>query len=139
MLTWVELSHGTVTVNCAGDSHVELSAAMTFWQSVIPKGETTQEETVRVRFWYYGQHGANSISRYVTVPKWAEIAENYTASVREAVGGLMRDFRPSGHGQLLLWHGVPGRASFRCNRATISSSGRSNANCCRSRSRKGWG
>jgi hypothetical protein len=46
--------------------------------------------------------------RTIAVPEWDEISSNYAAQTRRQLDMVMREFRPSHGGQLVLWHGTPG-------------------------------
>lgn len=68
----------------------------------------TPAEEVGVHFWSSGRHGPNSTYRRIAVPEWAEVAENYTANVRDELGDLMDLKTWDKRGNLVLWSGPPG-------------------------------
>jgi ATPase family protein associated with various cellular activities (AAA) len=71
---------------------------------------------VPVTFWCWGGM-RRSTRRRLLVPSWAEIYGNYASATRALLGPLFDGFRPSGDGQLILWHGAPGTGKTHAIRA----------------------
>jgi hypothetical protein len=75
-----------------------------------------RRDELLVRFWAKGQDHARARRRRLDAPEWRDIAANYPAAVRRAVGQLVRARRP-GRGSVLLWHGAPGTGKTHALRA----------------------
>jgi hypothetical protein len=75
-----------------------------------------RSDELLVRFWAMGQDHARHRRRRLDAPQWRDIATNYPAAVRRALGSLVRARRP-GHGSVLLWHGDPGTGKTHALRA----------------------
>lgn len=78
--------------------------------------------TREVTFTHLGRHGTCRNRRRISVPAWAEIERNYSASVRHALGSLVAMDRPSEtstgvRGRIILLHGQPGTGKTTAIRA----------------------
>ena len=74
----------------------------------LPTPEPVARHDVPVAFWTYTPQGPIPSIRPIAVPEWDEIEANYAASTRTQLAAIMRGFRPSHGGQLILWHGEAG-------------------------------
>jgi hypothetical protein len=74
----------------------------------LPTPEPVARHDVPVTFWTYTPQGPMPSIRPIAVPEWDEIGANYAASTRTELAAIMRGFRPSHGGQLILWHGEAG-------------------------------
>jgi len=74
----------------------------------LPRPEPVARHDVPVTFWTYTPQGPMPSIRPIAVPEWDEIEANYAASTRTELAAIMRGFRPSHGGQLILWHGEAG-------------------------------
>src|SRR5207253_337552 len=71
--------------------------------------ETEADKEIPVIFWFRDtEDRPKSITRMIPGPNWADIQENYPPRTQAGLGRLMDGFRPSSHGQLILWQGEPG-------------------------------
>jgi len=69
------------------------------------------EHIIDLHFWSLASNGPNLIRRKIAVPKWDEIAPNYSYETYTGLSKMLaKDFRPESlvTGQLLLWYGPPG-------------------------------
>jgi hypothetical protein len=71
-----------------------------------PKEKKDKEPpTIHVDFWTV----KTQFPRAIEAPKWKSISDNYAATTKDQLSGLMAGkYRPSAAGQLILWHGLPG-------------------------------
>ncbi len=74
----------------------------------FPPPDPSSAHEVPITFWTYGPHGPQPSFRSIGVPGWEEISANYSLEPREQLEQIMRGFKPSHGGQLLLWHGDAG-------------------------------
>jgi hypothetical protein len=79
-----------------------------------------RDDELLVRFWAHSDHKAHARRRRLDAPQWREIAPNYPAAVRRALGPLVRARGP-GSGTVLLWHGAPGTGKTHALRALARS------------------
>lgn len=81
----------------------------------------TRERSIRTTFWQMGRNCPSQWSRIVAVPRWADIAHLYPATVRSALEQLMayRATDASAGGRLVLWHGPPGTGKTTAVRALM--------------------
>jgi primosomal protein N' len=77
-------------------------------RALFPVPDPSSSREVPVTFWTYTPHGPMPAPRTISVPEWDEISSNYAAETRRQLDTVMREFRPSHGGQLVLWHGTPG-------------------------------
>ena len=108
-LAHVSLQRGTAYVRIAARSVDTLATAKAWIRERYPEADSVEEQRIRVTFWSMSPRCAKRTTRRIEVPDWAEIADNYPASVREMLRGLIgEDFQPGQGGRLVLWHGEPG-------------------------------
>jgi hypothetical protein len=108
-LALVTLGRGSLSVTVCGPSHDEAEACLNSIRQRFPESEAPIEQVVPITFWHYSDSGPTSARRDIEVPDWGEIVANYAETpTRRDLGPLMRGFRPSSGGRILLWHGEPG-------------------------------
>lgn len=78
-----------------------------------------RNDHVRIRFWYNTSSGPTNVTRNILVPDWPTIRENYEPKTLGSLEYLMNDFRPSGGGQLIIFHGEPGTGKSYSLRALL--------------------
>lgn len=78
-------------------------------------------DQVKVRFWYNTNQGPANISRNIVVPDWKKIQGNYEPQTLDSLEYLMKEFKPSGGGQLIIFHGPPGTGKSYSLRALLDS------------------
>lgn len=101
-------SPGHVFVVAGANERVAVDALFDRLRAELPTPDPSSKHEVPVTFWTYGAQGPSQSWRSIAVPGWDEIEANYRTKTRTPLGELMRDFRPSSGGQLILWHGPPG-------------------------------
>jgi hypothetical protein len=101
-------NHGSLYVQVAADTALAIPDLMAEAKSLWPARKPKTSMMVPINFWSYGGNGPEHITRDVDGLKWDDIEANYSASVRDEVGFVVRDFQPTSSGQLILWTGLPG-------------------------------
>lgn len=105
----------SVSVQVAATEHDIAEVIGSDIRSRIPEPSA---ETVPVRVWSHRCDGnVTSADRHIEAPRWSAIAQNYAASTRHALSGLLPMVRPEGAGKLVLWHGPPGTGKTTAVRA----------------------
>ena len=84
------------------DSHIK-----TLQKIYTPEPEQI-EDKVKIRFWYNTQHGPAQVTRTISVPRWNSIEHNYNPETLKGLNYLMKEFKPSTGGQLIIMTGEPG-------------------------------
>lgn len=108
-LAVVWIGSGVATIHLAAETIQGLAAGESLLRQRLPERVPTDDQTVPVAFWSYGQCGPAELSRSIGVPAWADIDGNYPVDVAARLAPLMSpDYRPGGRGQLILWYGEPG-------------------------------
>ena len=107
--------HGSCEVVVAGRDGAAVQRACERLVSALRQAAPRRDELL-VRFWAMGQDHARARRRRLEAPEWRDIAANYPAAVRRAIGQLVRARRP-GRGSVLLWHGAPGTGKTHALRA----------------------
>jgi hypothetical protein len=104
----VTIGGGWLHVRVASSSDEGVAAAFQVLRALFPVPDPSSSREVPVTFWTYTPHGPMPAPRTISVPEWDEISSNYAAETRRQLDTVMREFRPSHGGQLVLWHGTPG-------------------------------
>jgi hypothetical protein len=107
-LVLLSLASGFVYAMAAARDEKATSRAIARLRELLPTPEPTAAQEVPVMFWTYTPQGPMPSMRKISVPEWDEIRDNYTDSTRGGLDAIMRGFRPSHGGQLILWHGEVG-------------------------------
>jgi Domain of unknown function (DUF5925) len=107
-LVLLSLFAGMLHVQVAGNDAERAATVLAELKELFPPTDPDAAHKVNVQFWTYSRQGPVASFREVAVPEWAEVEANYTASARAGLAQLMRDFRPTHGGQLILWHGEAG-------------------------------
>lgn len=79
--------------------------------------EDVCQVAIRFRTWA-GDH-TTAYRRRLDIYQWETIRDNYMGGTQAALDHVMREFRPDGSGQLLLWDGPPGTGKTSALRALI--------------------
>jgi hypothetical protein len=106
---------GSCEIVVAGRDHTAVRRASDRLARALRQGGRRSDELL-VRFWAKGRDGARARRRRLEAPQWRDIATNYPAAVRRALGTLVRARGP-GSGSVLLWHGPPGTGKTHALRA----------------------
>jgi hypothetical protein len=104
----VTIGGGWLHLRIAGPDDEAVAAALESLRSLFPLPDPSSSREVPVTFWTYTPHGPMPAPRTIAVPEWDEISSNYAEATRRQLDAVMREFRPSHGGQLVLWHGTPG-------------------------------
>lgn len=105
---YISLANGHVTVKIAYRTVAQFVEMVTAVEAAFPKSVIGEKQRVPLTFWALTVHGPRQTTRKIDVPRWGEIEGNYGAATRKMMAYMVRDFRPSDGGQLLLWSGEPG-------------------------------
>jgi SpoVK/Ycf46/Vps4 family AAA+-type ATPase len=98
-----------VTIRLAAGDQDALDQAERLLRERLPEPEKDATNQVTVEFFHWDQrHGPTWTNRTLAVPNLAEIAGNYSGTVRRELERLTTSFAPDSEGRLLLWHGQPG-------------------------------
>jgi hypothetical protein len=105
----IAIRSGVASIHLAARTIDALGEGESLLRQRIPAQVPTDDQTVSVAFWSYGQHGPYETSRSIAAPAWIDIRGNYPGLVAAQLEPLMSsDYRPDGRGQLILWYGEPG-------------------------------
>jgi hypothetical protein len=104
----VTIGAGWFHVRIAARSDEAVASALEALRAQFPLPDPSSSREVPVTFWTYTPHGPMPAPRTIAVPEWDEISSNYAEQTRRQLDTVMREFRPSHGGQLVLWHGTPG-------------------------------
>jgi hypothetical protein len=108
-LALVAIRSGVATIQLAAPTVEGLADGEALLRERLPVRVPTDDQTIPVVFWSYGECGVYETSRSIATPTWADIRGNYAARVAGQLEPLMSpDYRPEGRGQLILWYGEPG-------------------------------
>ena len=117
---------GCVALLAEGESRIDVSARtaarrdelVAHFAALAPAAPADQ---VRLKFWRQRRDGPRSSGRTLVVPAWDEIVGNYPAEARGPLDELMCVERPTGRGNLVLWHGAAGTGKTTALRALLRS------------------
>lgn len=113
---WLNGSHFSCSIVTRDGRYAEALA----WVKALFPEPLPVEGKRTVVFWNLSKDGADSNTRLLMVPKWADVRSNYSGNVREALDHLMqKSYRPAEAGRLILWRGVPGTGKTYAIRALI--------------------
>ena len=107
-LLLVSLGGSFVYAQAAAADRDAPTRTLAWLRDLLPAPEPSAAQDVPVMFWTYSAQGPMPSMRKISVPEWDEIRDNYTDPTRRELDRVMRDFRPSHGGQLILWHGGVG-------------------------------
>jgi hypothetical protein len=116
-LVYLWLRKGRFFARAASQSLDALERLEPWLEERFPRVEATDDHRVPISFWSRSGSGGSSYTRQILVPPLEEVEENYPRSVRPPLTRLLREFRPSAAGQLVLWHGPPGTGKTHALRA----------------------
>jgi hypothetical protein len=108
VLLSISLYSGMVHLQASAGSSGPVELLVERLRRELPAPDPSSAHEVTVTFWTYGPQGPVPSWRSIAVPSWDEIRDNYAATTRSGLEGLMRDFQPAHGGQLVLWHGLAG-------------------------------
>jgi len=110
-----------LSVRVAARNREDCDAALTAIRAALPDAATAETD-ILVRFWWWQRSGAESATRSITAPAWAELGSNYSTRTIPSVSDLMTwTAPPSAGGRLILWHGAPGTGKTTALRALARS------------------
>ena len=88
-------------------------------RALLPECSPEDTRQVAIRFWTWAGERTTSYRRRLDIYQWETIRDNYVGGTQAALDHVMREFRPDGSGQLLLWDGPPGTGKTSALRALI--------------------
>jgi hypothetical protein len=88
-------------------------------RALLPERSPEATRQVAIRFWTWAGERTTSYRRRLDAYQWETIRDNYVGGTQAALDYVMREFRPDGSGQLLLWDGPPGTGKTSALRALI--------------------
>lgn len=107
-LAHISLEHERAFVRLAAEEADVVADAEAWLRERYPEASPEEERRVHVAFWSDGTKRRASV-RTLRVPAWEDVKHNYPGATRNGLERLADPhFRPSGCGQLILWHGPPG-------------------------------
>jgi hypothetical protein len=113
-LALIDGNYGDVSVEVAATTRQAADLAVTELRQALAAVPTVRR--LSVAFWMSGTHGGHVRHREIDAPTFESIADNYSASVREALARLVEVREPEG-GRLILWRGEPGTGKSHALRA----------------------
>jgi hypothetical protein len=105
----IDTGHNHVRVEVAAISGEAARAGAARLRRALA-AEPPAPERVPVAFWMRGEWGGDVRHREIDAPRFADIADNYAAAVRDALERLIV-LRAPERGRLILWRGEPGTGS----------------------------
>ena len=109
-----------LTVRVAAVDATAGDAALARIRSAMPE-DAGAELNVPVRFWWWQPDYAQEMARMTPVPRWEDVASNYSERSLPSLESLMSwSTVPSRGGRLVLWHGAPGTGKTTAVRALAS-------------------
>jgi hypothetical protein len=114
-LALIDVNHGHVSVDAAAATSDAARRAATSLRRALETAPPVPEQ-ISIAFWMRGDCGGDVRHRQIDAPSFGEIADNYSASVREALERLIGTRAPAG-GRLILWRGEPGTGKSHALRA----------------------
>lgn len=116
---YLDLRDGSIHVGIGANEQEVITSLLAVLHQLFPPSESS-DELVPVTFWSYSQQGPRSITRKIAVQPWEQIRANYATDVSAELSSMMRGFRPSHGGQLILWQGEPGTGKTHALRSLAS-------------------
>jgi hypothetical protein len=86
---------------------------------LLPERSAEDACQVAIRFWTWAGDHTTYYRRRLDAYQWEAIRDDYMGGTQAALDHVMREFRPDGSGQLLLWDGPPGTGKTSALRALI--------------------
>jgi hypothetical protein len=80
-LAVVSLNSGGVSARLAAEATAALDEGESFLRDRLPARVATEDQTVPISFWSYGNCGPFETTRSIDVPTWADIRGNYPQRV----------------------------------------------------------
>jgi hypothetical protein len=118
LLAQVSVSDGVTRVAVVGADPGATEALVQRISTAARELVVEPEDSLRMRFWSYGDGYGQMATRRVTAPAWSEASDNYARRTRQALSGLMSTAGVDDRaGRLVLWHGEPGTGKTTAVRA----------------------
>jgi hypothetical protein len=114
-LALIDTGYGDVTVEVAAATRAAANAGAARFRAAL-RTEAPPAERISVAFWMRGDRGGDVRHRDIDAPEFAQIAANYSASVRGGLDRLISTKAPE-RGRLILWRGDPGTGKSHALRA----------------------
>lgn len=116
----LDINAKEVTANLSGRDEEVITKHLAKLQKAF-KMIPVPNDRVKIKFWYATNNGPAAVTRQIVVPDWKTISKNYAPATVENLEYLMKDFKPDGGGQLIIFHGPPGTGKSYSLRALLDS------------------
>jgi hypothetical protein len=113
------IGYGEAKAWVAAPEMSALDREMARLRALLPERSPEEVCQVALRFWTWAGDHTTSYRRRLEAYQWETIRDNYVGATQAALEHVMREFRPDGRGQLLLWDGPPGTGKTSALRALI--------------------
>lgn len=97
-----------IQVEIAASNMATVNKLLKQIKKLIPVAPEPIATEISVRFWYLSPNGPKAVHRNIAAPDWDTIKLNYAKNTHDGLSHLMNKYKPTGGGQLVLWHGEPG-------------------------------
>src|SRR6185295_9409000 len=97
----VDFSPRHLSVSIASSDKNIIDKHLKTLRKLYPPEPEQFDDKVKVRFWYNTTHGPRQVTRTISVPRWETIKGNYHPETQTGLKYLIKDFKPSGGGQLI--------------------------------------
>jgi hypothetical protein len=114
-LVLIDAGHGHVWIDVAARTRSAVTAVTLGLRSRLAS-DAPNPDRVSIAFWMRSESGGDVRHREIAAPRFAAIAPNYPAVVRQQLQQLIGVTTPS-HGRLILWRGAPGTGKSHALRA----------------------
>lgn len=111
----VDAGYGEVSVEAAAATPQVAGLAAGALRREL-ESEPSAPHKVSIGFWMRGDCGGDIRQREIEAPSFDEIADNYSAAMRDALERLIAGRQPQA-GRLILWRGAPGTGKSHALRA----------------------
>jgi hypothetical protein len=116
---YISRDSNRVEVSVAGVQLHEARAILERVVEKIPVKDETPDGIIDAWMWYLSHHGIpNATLKKIHVPTWDDITANYVPSTADALGRMMKLYKPQASGgKIILWHGDAGTGKTTALRA----------------------
>lgn len=118
---YVTLQHSMISATIIAVDQQHADAFIAALKQIAPQTSKQDEHNVPVYFWVGSDRNPYCMQRYIEVPTWEEIRQNYPEITAEQLHILMQCQQPQFRGQLILWYGLPGTGKTFALRSLIRS------------------
>ncbi len=116
-IAFVDVDHGTVTVEVAAMQRGKVVVIRDSLRDRLASSPAAPNQ-ITVAFWISAARGGDVRHKEIDAPSFEQIADNYSADVKQALCRLAAARAPDG-GRLILWRGEPGTGKSHALRALV--------------------